>query len=130
MTHTIFTRAKRHAERAIARGDLDTAERWTRIMHDHIAIARTIVDLAGQHHAPKSKSKLVGLTRDLRARLATKAKTTPAPSMPVMLDPDGFSPSGQPNWYLNLERLKRAGLPASLAPQKKFRDGHHNPTNS
>jgi hypothetical protein len=114
MTQTIFAKAKRHAERAIARGDLDAAQRWTRIMLDHIATSRTIIDLAGQNRTPKSKPKLIGLTRDQRTRLA--AQTPPAPAMPVMLDPDGFSPGGTPNWYRNLQRLQNAGLPASLAP--------------
>ena len=33
-----------------------------------------------------------------------------APTMPVMLDPKGFSPGGEPNWHLNQLRLERAGL--------------------
>ena len=127
MTHTIFTRAKLHAERAIARGDLNAAERWTRIMLDHIATARTIIDLAGQHRTPKSKPKLIGLTREQRERLATAVRT-PAPNMPVMLDPDGYSPGGTPNWFLNHQRLERAGLPSSLAPQTRAAHRNLNPT--
>lgn len=119
MTHTIFTKAKRNAERAIARGDIDEATRWTQIMHDHIAIARTIIDLSGANNRPKAKPKLIMMTPAQRA-LAAQSRPR-APTLPTMLDPDGFSPGGTPNWFLNQQRLERAGLPLHLAPSTKAR---------
>ena len=119
MAHTIFTKAKRNAERAIARGDIDEATRWTKIMHDHVAIARTIVDIAGRNTRPKPSPKLIMMTPAQRALAAqTRART---PTLPTMLDPDGFSPGGTPNWFLNQQRLERAGLPLHLAPRTKAR---------
>ena len=48
--------------------------------------------------------------RQLR-RLAARAER----GGPVLLDPDGCSPGGTPNWYLNQQRLERS------------RDGKRNP---
>jgi len=117
LPNTIFTKAKRHADRAIARGDVETATRWTIIMREQVWIARSIIDLAARK--PRPKAKLTGMTSEQRARFAAESKTALPSAMPVMLDPDGFSPGGSPNWYLNQVRLERAGLPRDLAPLTK-----------
>ena len=120
MTTDLFAKANRNLKRAVARDDINAAVRWTDIMLKQLHIIRTLNDLDSSRPIPKPR----------RAKPKPEVQATPAPRMPLMLDPDGFSPSGQPNWYLNLERLKRAGLPASLAPQTKSGHAHPNPTNS
>jgi hypothetical protein len=64
-------------------------------MQDMVSAARGPGDL--ENHRPMPRPK-------------PPKPAPPAPSGPVMLDPKGFSPSGQPNWYLNQQRLERAGL--------------------
>jgi hypothetical protein len=82
-----YRRAGAHARKAFRAGDLDAAERWTRL-------ARLCLENAAR-------------LDQLRSPPLQKRS---APSGPVMLDPDGFSPSGIPNWLLNQRRLDRAGL--------------------
>jgi hypothetical protein len=46
-------------------------------------------------------------------RIETAARigvVAPARIGPVLLDPKGCSPSGIPNWFLNKQRLERAGI--------------------
>lgn len=92
---TTFNRAQYLAGRAYLRGDIAAAARWFRIMQDMVSAARGPGDL--ENHRPMPRPK-------------PPKPAPPAPSGPVMLDPKGFSPSGQPNWYLNQQRLERAGL--------------------
>lgn len=120
MTTDLFAKANRNLKRAVARDDINAAVRWTDVMLKQLHIIRTLSDLDNARPVPKPR----------RAKPKPETQATPTRAMPVMLDPDGFSPGGEPNWYLNMRRLQRAGLPVSLAPEKKFRDGHHNPTNS
>lgn len=119
MTRTVFDQVRRHAKRAIARGDHVSAERWTNIMLGHVALARTIIDLARKSHAPKPRPKLICMTREMQARIAAERAASATPSMPVMLDPAGYSPGGTPNWFLNQQRLERAGLPVDRAPRTR-----------
>jgi len=82
-----FRRAGAHARKAFRAGDLDAAERWTRLK-------RLCLENAARLHQLRSPPP----------------QTQAAPSGPVMLDPEGCSPSGIPNWRLNQQRLERAGL--------------------
>ncbi len=109
MTTDLFAKANRNLQRAVARGDINAAVRWTDVMLKQLHIIRTLSDLDSAAPIPKPR----------RAKPKPEAQTTPAPTMPVMLDPDGYSPGGEPNWVLNMKRLYRAGLPASLAPKTK-----------
>lgn len=81
----IFFAALGRASRAIRAGDRIAAEQWTRLAERHL----TIVERRKRVMAPKPSA---------------------LPTGPVMLDPKGFSPGGTPNWYLNQQRLERAGL--------------------
>ncbi|MDP3491865.1 MAG: hypothetical protein Q8R82_02035 [Hyphomonadaceae bacterium] len=95
-TRNIY-RAYRHGVRAFKRGDAVEAMRWLEIARDIFRSARGPGDLIGHRPIPRPKPP----------------KPAPAsPSAPVMLDPKGFSPGGEPNWYLNQKRLERAGLKA------------------
>jgi len=106
MPGDIFSKTNRQLQRALARGDLDTAIHWILIMRERIAIARTLADLACDKPIPKPR----------RRKPKAEAQVAPEPKGPVMLDPNGFSPGGTPNWYLNQQRLERAGLPLDRAP--------------
>ena len=70
------------------------------------SVARTLADLACDKPIPKPR----------RRKPKAEAQVAPEPKGPVMLDPNGFSPGGTPNWYLNQQRLERAGLPLDRAP--------------
>lgn len=107
MPGNIYSKANRQLQRAIARGDLDAAFHWTLIMREQIGIARTFIDLAGAKPTPKPR----------RAKPKAEPQAKPEPQGPVMLDPNGYSPGGTPNWYLNHQRLERAGLPLDRAPR-------------
>lgn len=111
MTPASFAKTNRNLQRAIARGDIDTALNWMRVMQAQIEMTRALGDLADPKLTPR--------------RHRQKPKAAPAqpatPTLPTMLDPHGYSPGGTPNWFLNQQRLERAGLPLSLAPQKTRR---------
>lgn len=109
MTTTTLTKATRNFQRAAACGDIDAAIRWMEILLAHMRAIRSRA-----RPTPKSASRLTPRSRRLKPKPAPQAKAPP--TMPVMLDPNGFSPGGTPNWFLNLQRLERAGLPASMAP--------------
>lgn len=101
----IFT-AYRHSVRAFLRGDFVAAKRWHEAALYRFENARSENDFINHHPIPRPKPR----------------KPAPPPrSMPVMLDPKGFSPGGQPNWYLNQQRLERAGLKALPEPPRKDR---------
>ena len=83
-----FFRTIGNARRATRRGDYVQAERWTRLAERHLAIAERMNALSA----------------------AEKARATPPATRtgPVLLDPNGCSPGGTPNWVLNQNRLARA----------------------
>ncbi len=81
-----FYHALRRARRAARGGDLAAASKWTALAARHFEIVFRREEL-----------------RQLR-REATKAER----GGPVLLDPDGCSPGGTPNWVLNQQRLERA----------------------
>ena len=97
--------AHRHAVRAFKRGDFVAAMRWNIATIRRVENARSENDFINHHPIPRPKYK----------------PKPAAPSMPVMLDPKGFSPGGEPNWYLNQKRLERAGLKALPDPPRKDR---------
>ncbi len=99
--HIPFHEARRNAFRAMRRGDLDGAIRWTMVMRYQFRMARGVEDLFSNRLRPRPKP----------SKPAPPAPVKAAPNLPVMLDPDGFSPGGTPNWYLNAQRRERAGLP-------------------
>ncbi|RYZ12450.1 MAG: hypothetical protein EOO70_09115 [Myxococcaceae bacterium] len=101
MTLASFTKANRNLQRAIARGDVDTAVQWTLVICRQIQTARSLTDLATTKLQPK------------RRREKPKAEAAPASSLTQ------YSPGGTPNWFLNQQRLERAGLPLDLAPKTK-----------
>jgi hypothetical protein len=103
-------RAYRHVARAIRRGDFAAADRWTSLLERQAFLATRVSNLARREHRPKPLRPLPP---------PPPAPVQPERKMPVMLDPDGFSPGGTPNWVLNFQRLERAGLDRSLAPQKE-----------
>jgi hypothetical protein len=72
-----------NARSAVRAGDTAATERWLRIA-----------------------DRLLSIEERKERRQAQRTK----PNGPVMLDPKGFSPGGQPNWYLNQKHLERAGL--------------------
>jgi hypothetical protein len=80
-----FYAARRQLARAVERGDLDTAIRWTMIMRQQISIARRFIELANHKPHPRPKPP----------KPAPPAR--PVRTGPVMLDPKDFSPGGQPN---------------------------------
>ncbi|RYY91682.1 MAG: hypothetical protein EON61_27430 [Alphaproteobacteria bacterium] len=123
MPHATFIKTNRQLQRAAARGDIDAAIRWTEVLLAQMRAARTLVDLHTAKPTPKP--------RRAKPKPDIKAETPPPPTMPVMLDPDGFSPGGTPNWFLNQQRLERAGLPSAQAPLTKaaLRRQQH-PTNT
>lgn len=107
MTNTTLAKATRNFQRAAASGDIDAAIHWMDILLAHMRAirARALPTPAPSRPTPRPR------------RLKPKpAPQTTTPSMPVMLNPDGYSPGGTPNWFLNHQRLERAGLPRSLAP--------------
>jgi len=97
--------AHRHAVRAFKRGDVVAAVRWYLAACHRVENARSENDFINHHPIPRPKYK---------------PKPLP-PAMPVMLDPKGFSPGGEPNWYLNQRRLERAGLKKFPDPPRKDR---------
>jgi hypothetical protein len=86
MSRNVFYEARPQVHRAIARGELEPAFRWRLIMREQVDIARRYNDLIGARPILKPR----------RRKSAPEAK----PSMPVMLDPKGFSPGGAPNWLI------------------------------
>ena len=82
-----YRRASALARKAFRTGDVEAAERWSRL-------ARHWLENAARLHQLRN----------------TPPHKQSAASGPVMLDPNGFSPSGIPNWRLNQQRLDRAGL--------------------
>mgnify|MGYP000873633139 CR=1 FL=1 len=119
MPGNIYAKANRQLQRAIARGDLGAAIHWTNIMRDHIGIARTFTDLAGAKPTPKPRRAKSKAETQVPQTLAPQTQAKAEPQGPVMLDPNGFSPGGTPNWFLNQQRLERAGLPLDRAPMPK-----------
>ena len=105
---TDFYTAHRNSVRAFLRGDHAAAKRWHEVALHRVSNARTDNDLINHRPIPRLK--------------AAKPKPLP-PSMPVMLDPKGFSPGGQPNWFLNQQRLERAGLKAFPEPPRQKPQG-------
>jgi hypothetical protein len=79
-------RAQKAARRAARAGKPGKAERF----------ARAALSLAAQ-------------TRRMEAGARVGA-VAPTRIGPVLLDPKGCSPSGIPNWFLNMQRLERAGI--------------------
>ncbi len=75
-----------NARQAVRAGDAAAAERWLRIADRLLSIA------------------------ERQKRLVAQRSASPSAAGPVMLDPDGFSPGGTPNWVLNQRRRDRAGL--------------------
>ena len=81
-----FFQALGKARRATRAGDYAQADRWTRLAERHLAIAERVNALSASE----------------------KAAAQPPRNGPVLLDPEGFSPGGTPNWVLNQNRLARA----------------------
>lgn len=106
MTNTTLVKATRNFQSAAASGDIDAAIHWMEILLAHMRAirARTLPASRPARPAPRPR------------RIKPKPAQAATPTLPVMLDPDGFSPGGTPNWFLNHQRLERAGLPKSLAP--------------
>jgi hypothetical protein len=75
--------AQKRARRAIRAGRQEEADRWARYAMMIAAEVRR-----------RNKAAAIGKTQ----------------RMPVLLDPKGYSPSGRPNWAINMLRLERAGL--------------------
>lgn len=123
MTNTTLQKATRNFQRAAACGDIDAAIHWMEILLEHMRAIRS------RAIAPKPAARTIPRPRRMRQKPAPQEEAPP--TMPVMLDPDGFSPGGTPNWFLNLQRLERAGLPATQAPLTKaaLRRQQH-PTNT
>lgn len=120
MTNTTLQKATRNFQRAAACGDIDEAIHWMEILLEHMHAIRSRVI------APKP----VPRPHRMKAETGAARRSAP-PTMPVMLDPDGFSPGGTPNWFLNLQRHERAGLPSTQAPLTKAAlRGQQNPTNT
>ena len=67
----------------------------------------------GGRHDEAETAALAALRLTVRARRLAAAADIGSrkPSGVVLLDPKGFSPSGIPNRFRNMERLRRAGLP-------------------
>ena len=118
LEHSAY-RALRNMVRATKRGDIDAAFKWSIMAAAQTAGAKHIRDL--EQRRPRRN------WRKRRARIAKLAPKTPDKTKPaklpppvlkgpVMLDPNGFSPGGTPNWVLNQRRLERAGLPLNHAP--------------
>lgn len=102
-TDYYFT-AQRHALRALLRGDLNATIQWTNTMTQLVAVIRHVNDLQNNRCRPKPKFR----------------PPKPLPTLPVMLDPAGYSPGGEPNWVLNQRRLERAGLKEWPKGAKRF----------
>jgi hypothetical protein len=102
---TTYSAARRNLFRAIQRGDAQTTLQWLFVMDRIITQTRTLNDLDDNQCRPRPKPP---------------KRPPQAPKGPVMLDPKGFSPGGQPNWYLNQQRLERAGLKAWPANTRRF----------
>jgi len=84
-------RAQTQARRAARSGEHDAADQ----------LARDAIRLAAQ-------SRRLAAAASIGAITATR-------TLPVLLDPSGCSPGGQPNWWLNQQRLDRAGIRGEAA---------------